>query len=256
MKKILIKIAIIGVALVIVIGVVVVLFLGQIVKKGVETAGPMITKVDVKLDKASVSLLGSAGLKGLFVGNPPGYKTDSAIKVGEVSVSLKPLSVLSDKIIVESVKVQSPEITIEGGLKDNNLTKIMDNVNAAAGGGGGAPTEKKPGQKAGGKKIQITDLTITGAKVHVNMLLSGGKTMTVPLPDIHLTNLGTGSDGLTPAELTKKVMSELMSKVVPAVTEGVANLGKGVLDAGKGAGEDAKKGVEKVTGGLKGLFKK
>lgn len=254
MKKILIRIAIIGIAALIVIGIVVVLFLGQIVKKGVETAGPMITKVDVKLDKASVSLLGSAELKGLFVGNPPGYKTESAIKVGDVSVSLKPLSVLSDKIIVESVKVQSPEITIEGGLKDNNLTKILDNVNAAAGGGEAASL--KAGEKKGGKKIQITDLTITGAKVHVNMLLSGGKTVTLPLPDIHLTNLGTGSDGLTPAELTKKVMDELMGKVVPAVTKGLADIGKGALDAGKGAGEDAKKGVEKVTGGLKGLFKK
>jgi hypothetical protein len=254
MKKILIRIAVISVAVLVVVGIVVILFLGQIVKKGVETAGPMITKVDVKLNKASVSLLGSAGLKGLFVGNPPGYKTDSAIKVGEVSVSLKPLSVLSDKIIVESVKVKSPEITVEGSPTDNNLTKIQANVNAAAGGGQAA--EKKPEQKAGGKKIQITDLTITGAKVHVNMPVTFGKTVTVPLPDIHLTNLGTGSDGLTPAELTKKVMSELMGEIVPAITKGVADLGKGALDVGKGAGGEAEKGVEKVTGGLKGLFKK
>jgi len=253
MKKILIRIALIGFALVVVVGIVVVMFLGQIVKKGVETAGPMVTKVDVKLDKASISLFGSAELKGLFVGNPPGYKTDSAIKVGEVSVRLKPLSVLSDKIVVESVKVQSPEITIEGGIKDNNLTKILDNVNAAA---GGADTTAKKGEKTSGKKIQVTDLTITGAKVHANTLLSGGKTMTVSLPDIHLTNLGTGSDGMTPAELTKKVMDELMGKVVPALTEGLANAGKEALNLGKGTGEEAKKGAEKVTGGIKGLFKK
>ena len=58
------------------------MFLNGIVKKGVETAGPMITKVDVKLDGANISIFsGSADLKGLFVGNPPGYTTDSAIKV-------------------------------------------------------------------------------------------------------------------------------------------------------------------------------
>jgi len=253
MKKILIRIAIIGAALVVIVGIVVIMFLGQIVKKGVETAGPMVTKVEVKLDKASISLLGSAQLKGLFVGNPPGYKTESAIKVGEVSVSLKPLSVLSDKIVVESVKIESPEITIEGGIKDNNLTKILDNVTAAAGGTG---TAEKKDEKASNKKIQVTDLTITGAKVHANTLLSGGKTMTVSLPDIHLTNLGTGSDGITPAELTKQVMDAVMGKVVPALTEGLANVGKEALNLGKGAGEEAKKSVEKATGGLKGLFKK
>ena len=254
MKKILIRIVLVVAALVVLVGIVVVIFLGQIVKKGVENAGPMITKVDVKLDKASISLLGRAQLKGLFVGNPPGCKTDSAIKVGEISVSLKPFSVLSDKIMVESVKVVSPEITIEGGLKDNNLTKILDNVNAAA--GGSDSTAKKTDEKKSGKKIQVADLTITGAKVHANMLLSGGKTLTVPLPDIHLTNLGAGSDGLTPAELTKKVMDQLMGEVVPALTKGVANVGKEALDLGKGAGEEAKKSVDKVTGGLKGLFKK
>ncbi len=254
MKKLILRIVILGAVLVVILAVVVAMFLGDIVKKGVETAGPMVTKVDVKLDKASISLLGSAQLKGLFVGNPPGCKTDSAIKVGEVSVSLKPLSVLSDKIMVESVKVLSPEITIEGGINNNNLTKILDNVNAAA--GGSDATAKKTDEKQGGKKIQVTDLTITGAKVHANTLLSGGKTLTVPLPDIHLTNLGTGSDGMTPAELTKKVMDQLMGEVVPALTKGVADVGKEALNLGKGATDDAKKSVEQVTGGLKGLFKK
>ena len=253
MKRILVRIAIAGVAALIVLGIVVVLFLGQIVKKGVETAGPMVTKVDVKLDKASISLLGSAHLKGLLVGNPPGYKTDSAIKVGEVSVILKPLSVLSDKIVIESVKVVSPEITIEGGIRDNNLTKILDNVNSVT---QGSDATAKKDEKTSGKKIQIAELTITGAKVHSNTLLTGGKTVTVNLPDIHLTNLGTGSDGVTPAELTKKVMDELMGKVIPALTEGVAQVGKEALELGKGATEEAKKGIEKVTGGLKGLFKK
>jgi hypothetical protein len=255
MKKILIRIAIIGFVLIVVVGIVTVIFLGQIVKKGVETAGPMVTKVQVKLDNATISLLGgSAHLKGLFVGNPPGYKTESAIQVGEVSISLKPLSVLSDKIVVESVKVKSPEITIEGGIKDNNLTKILDNVNAAARGSDAAT--KKAEEQKGAKKIQVTDLTITGAKVNANTLLSGGQTMTLSLPDIHLTNLGTESEGMTPAELTKKVMDQLTAEVVLALTKSVADIGTEALKIGKGTDEETRKSIEKVTGGLKGLFKK
>ena len=251
MKKILIRSFLVVVVLLILSVVAVVLFLDQIVKKGVETAGPMITQVEVKLDHASISILGgSAKLKGLFVGNPPGYKTDSAIKVGDVSVSLKPKSIFSDKIIVESVLIKSPEITLEGGLRENNLTKILDNVNGTAAKDPGA---EKPADKKTNKKIQVTDLVISAAKVHVSSSLLGGQSMTLTIPDIHLQNLGTGSDGLTPAELTKKVMDAIVKEVIPAVVKAASNLGQG---AGKILGEEGKKGAEKITGGLKGLFKK
>jgi len=43
-------------------------FLDDAVKRGVETIGPKITKVDVKLDGVSISLLsGSGKIKGLLV---------------------------------------------------------------------------------------------------------------------------------------------------------------------------------------------
>src|SRR5437870_11843405 len=62
-------------------------FLGSIAKKGVETVGPQITGTEIKLDSATLSLLsGSGKLKGLLVGNREGFKTESAITVGSVSV--------------------------------------------------------------------------------------------------------------------------------------------------------------------------
>lgn len=252
MKKLLIKIILVLVVLAIIGVVVAILCLDSIVKKGVETAGPMITQVDVKLEHASVSLVGgSAKLKGFFVGNPTGYKTDSAIKVGNVAVSLKPKSILSDKIIIESINVQAPEITVEGTPTKNNLTKIQENVNGVASSGEAA--QKKPGDSKPAKKLQVTDLVISGAKVHFNSTLTLGKTMTLSIPDIHLTNLGTGSDGITPAELTKKVLDELMQRIIPALIEAASHLGK---DATKVLGEEGKKNVESVTKGLKGLLKK
>src|SRR5690349_11115539 len=78
------------------------LFLDAAIKRGVETVGPMVTKVDVKLDSASLSLLsGSGKIKGLVVGNPAGFKTPSAISVGTASLALEPRSLLSDKIVIK-----------------------------------------------------------------------------------------------------------------------------------------------------------
>ena len=253
MKKWLIRIVLIVVVLVVVAVGAVLLSLDSIVKKGVETAGPQITKVDVKLDKVSISLTGKAQLSGLFVGNPPGYKTESAIKVGDVSVSLKPRSILEDTVVIDSINVKSPEITIEGGIKENNLTKILDNVNESAGSEPGGRTSDTAG---GGKKIMIADLRVTGGKINVNSLLSGGQTLTLDLPDIHLTNLGSGSAGVTAAELTKIVMKEVMERVGPALAANATKLGAGALGLGTDAAGEAQKGAEKLTEGIKGIFKK
>jgi hypothetical protein len=243
MKKILLRVLIVLVILVVVAVVTVGFFLGSIVKKGVETVGPQIAKVDIKLDSVSLSLLsGSAKVKGLVVGNPEGYKAPQAISVGLASVSVSPGSLLSDKIVVKSIRVDSPEITFEGGIKNNNLTKILDNVTAAT--GGGATSESKPGEKKPGKKLEVDEFTITGAKVHI------GPAPAITLPDIHLTNLGTGTDGITPADLTQKVLSEVVTGVIAAVAK------SGISEVGKQAEGAVSSGLDKVGKGIGGLFKK
>jgi uncharacterized protein involved in outer membrane biogenesis len=202
-------------------------FLDPIVKKSVETVGPKITKTSITLDAVDLSLLtGSAKVKGLVVGNPEGYKTPQAISVGTISIGVDPFSVLSDKIIMRSVVVESPEITFEGGLGGNNLSKILDNVNGTALKGGPVSTNAA-GQAKPAKKIEVDNLLITGAKVHVLLTGLGGKETTLTLPEIHLTNLGKDTDGLTATDLTRRVLGEIVSATVKAITSSSAILGRG-----------------------------
>ena len=91
--------------------------LDDIVKAGLETVGLQITKVSVELESVNIVLFtGSAKVKGLVIGNPEGYKAPQAISVGLAEVGINPLSILSDKIVVRTIHVISPEITYEGGL--------------------------------------------------------------------------------------------------------------------------------------------
>lgn len=263
-KKILIGIGI-GIVALLVVGVLVVgVFLGDIVKAGMETVGPKITQTTLTVDSVNVSLLGgSAGVNGLVLGNPEGYKAPQAISVGKAAVSLAPGSLLSDKIVIRSVEVRDAEITFEGNpLGANNLTKIMDNVNAmtASAANTNAPAVPAAGAKKPAKKLEVDDLLITGAKIHANLTGVVNKEITLPLPDIHLTGLGAGSDGITAADLTKTVLGEITSGTIKALTSAVADLGKDVGGAAKGAAQDAGKaaseGVDKVKKGLGGLFGK
>lgn len=253
-KKILLSLGI-GLLVLIIIAVIAVgLFLGKIVKAGVERVGPKITQTTLTLDAVDLSLLtGSASVKNLVVGSPEGYKAPNAISIGLTAVGVSPMSVLSDKIVVKSVRVESPEITFEGGLNGNNLSKILDNVNGVAKNGGPEPTNNTAtASSKPAKTIEVDDLLITGAKVHGTFILFGGKEVTLPtlpLPDIHLTDLGKGPEGITSAELTRQVLNAVVSVTLKAVENAASNLTK---DAGKTVGA----GVNKITTGIGDLLKK
>jgi uncharacterized protein involved in outer membrane biogenesis len=253
MKKILIGIVALVVVVVIAIVVGVALFLDSGIKKGVETYGPQITKVDVKLDSVSVSLLsGSGKIKGLLVGNPSGYSTPHAIRVDAASLALEPKSVFSDKVHIKSIRVESPNIYYEGGLGGDNLRAILNNVTEATGGSQPAATNA-----GAAKKLQVDDLVITGAKVNVSIKGTAGFAAPITLPDIHLTNLGQGPDGITAAELTKKILSEITTSVAQHAGNVITDIGKGAIDsATKAATKTATDTVEKATKGVTDLFKK
>ncbi len=252
-KKLLVWGVIALVVLLVAIAIIVGLFLGDIVKAGIETVGPKVTQVSIKVDKVGLSMFtGSASIQGLVVGNPEGFTAPQAISLGEASVGVSPMSVLSDKIVVHEVHVISPEITFEGNplTKNNNLSKIMDNVNSFSQSGGAAapatnapaagasaPVENKPA-----KKLEVDDFLITGAKVHYGSL-------TLPLPDIHLTDLGKGDNGITAADLTKRVLSEVTTATIKAVAESATSVGK---DATKAVGS----GLDSLKKGIGGLLGK
>jgi hypothetical protein len=252
-KKILLVGGITMVVLLLIAVMVVALCLDGIAKKGVETFGPQITKVPVSLDSVHIGLLtGSAKVKGLVVGNPDGYKTPNAISVGLAEVAVDPFSVLSDKIVVRSVHVESPEITFEGGLNGNNLSKIEDNVNGVAAAGGPPATTNAAASGKPAKKIEVDDFLITGAKVRVSLTGLLAKEMTLTLPEIHLTDLGKDSGGLTPTDLTRAILKAITSATVKEVTDSAMKLGKG----GEILGNDAGKTVDKIKKGIGGLLGK
>jgi hypothetical protein len=249
MKKILIRVGIGLVALLIIGLVAVFLSLDSIVTKGVNTVGPTITKVDTRISGAVISpFSGSGSLRKLFVGNPPDYKTSSAIEVDKIEVSVRAGSIFSDKVIVEKVHVEAPQITFEGGLTGNNLSQILANIQTAAGGASGS---KDPAAAKAQKKLQVNDLLIDGGKIRVTLKGLGGKTVTAPLPEIHLQNLGTGDNGITAADVSEIIMKEVLRSVLGVVKDVVLGAGGAVEDVGKGAVNRGQKAVK----GLKDLFK-
>ena len=250
MKKIIIRIALVLVVLLVVAVVAVFLSLNSIVKKGVETVGPQLTKVKITLGGVNISpLSGSGQLSELFVGNPEGFKTPSAIKVGDVKVAVDVGSVFGDTITINSIKITDPEITFEGGLGGNNISKILDNVTASTGGSAKSADKPEATAKADGKKFIVKDILVEGAKLHVSLTGFGGQEMTLPLPPLHLQNIGSPGKGVSAGELVTQILTPLLSSVTDTVKSGISNIGNGTT-------KEATQQVNKVADGIKGLFKK
>ena len=252
MKKILVRIGIALVILIVIAVVAVGLSLDGIVKRAVITVGPKLTGVDVKLEGVHLSVFsGSGTIKGLAVGNPQGFKSPQSISVGSATLALKPTSVFSDKIIIRKIEVVAPEITLEVGLGGNNLGKILANVNAATGGGSAsnaAPASPQP--ESAGKKLQVDDFLISGAKVHASVTQLTGSDQTVTIPDIHFTDLGKGPEGITSGELLRVVLPVLEREAVKAASTKWPELDKSLKDLSSSLNKSAGGAISNLTQSL------
>lgn len=259
MKKLLIKIAAVVVLLLVVGVIAAMFFLGSLMKKGVESVGPALTKTAMTIDKASLSVFtGSGSLDGFSMGNPEGFKTPFAMQVGHTSLGVNPASIFGDKIHITHVRVESPEITFEAqglNLMANNLSKILDNVKAVT--GGDQPAEQKPEAKSEGasRKLQVDDFLISGARLRLSSTLMDGQHAPVILPDIHMSNLGQGPDGITGADLTKKLLNEVTLASIQAAKKAATETARGFTEAAKDFGK-ASNALEKVSKSVGDLFKK
>ncbi|MFH0953136.1 MAG: AsmA family protein [Verrucomicrobiota bacterium] len=222
------------------------LFLGSIIKTSVNTVGPKVMGVPVKLDGARFSLLtGHVKLSGLEIGNPEGFKTPSAMKLGDLEIKLNVPSLLSNKIIIERIHVGAPQITYERGLKDSNLSKLLAQIQ------GEAKPEEKPkeeepapaGKEEGGQKVQINDFLIENARLNLSITGLGGNQLPIPLPPIHLKDIGKEKEGASVTEVISQVLNAILKSAGTAATAAVDLVGKGA----EKAGEIAAQGVEKAS---------
>ncbi len=224
-------------------------FLGAIVTKGVNDFAPGITGTKVTLDSATISpLSGSGTLNGLFVGNPEGWKSDKAFSFGKVHVSIVPSSLLGDRIIVNDVHIDGPEFVYETKIISSNIKDLLKNIEKNIG-GTSEKTAEKPTTKDGKPlKFEVKNFRLENARVTLGV---GPTALTVPMPPLVLTDLGTKEGGITPDQLATKVMANILTNITKAVAESALNIGSASGAATTDAAADA---LRKAGTGIKNLF--
>lgn len=246
MKKLKIALGVLALLLIVVVAVGMI-FLGSIVKTAVVKGGPLVMGVPITLEKATVRPWnGHATLRELVVGNPEGFKTPFLFRMGELTAELDLRSLATDTLVIRKIHILGPEITYEASLKTSNIGQLLKNLE----GENEAPETPSPEEpKASGsgkaeKKVVIEDFLLEGAKVHLSATLAGGKSLTVPLPTLHLTDLGKKSGGATATEVIREVCSAVFQSIGQAAAGAGALLAEGAQELGRAAEETLKKGAE------------
>lgn len=237
--------------------------LDGLVKAAVEKYGSQATGTAVSLAEVKISLTeGKGTLKGLVVGNPKGFTSNSAFRLGEISVAIDTGSVTKNPVVIKEVLVAAPEVTYEIGADGSNIDAIQKNLEKLTGGGGkAAPEAQKPAEAKSDEPKLIIDLVqMKAGKMNlVADKMIPGMATSATLPDIRLTGIGRKSNGASGAEVAQQVIDSLTKAALSSVSKlGIDSLVEGgqqkLMDA---AGSAVPGGVPAGAGdALKGLMGK
>ena len=220
--------------------------LDVIVTWALEHYGPDVTGTPVHVAEVKISPRDGQGrVRGLEIGNPPGFSASRALRLSTVRISLDPATITADVVHVRELVLDGAEITYERGSKVTNLDVIQERISAyvkrlqATDDAGGGAKGDKP--RADRRRFIVDRLAIKG--VHVTMTSAGlkGQGIGFDLPDLELADVGRRRGGLTGSELAEVVANALQQRIAQKLLTNLDALRKG--------------GVEGAIDALKGLLK-
>jgi hypothetical protein len=205
----------------------------DLLKLGIEKAATEALQAPVTIQKLNISMFSGAGtIEGLEIGTPTGFSVPCSLRINKADIAINTSASKEDRIVIQHIRFNEPDIHLEVGPGGTNLSQIAKNARATADSvapsSGTAPAPASPAAPEKNLKLQVDEILITGAKVNASAGVLPGAQASVTLPEIKLTDLGAGPEGLTPAELTAVILSKLSEEATKAGAGGaVESLLKG-----------------------------
>jgi uncharacterized protein involved in outer membrane biogenesis len=255
---------ILGLVLVLVLVIAALIFRGgRIIQHSVETVGPKITGVPITLERAFFyPVRGRAGLAGVTISNPEGYKTSHWRKLGKITIELDKSTIGKKDLVINRIEILEPDINYEMSLTGSNLKAFLQGMSGEEG-----DQKKDEGEssdqaekKTDGRRVIIEELRVVDGKVRISSKMLQGLNAPIPLPDIKMTGIGKEKGGASMAEVIGMVTKEIAGSVTKVAAgalniagDGVEAVGKGALAVGEGAADGAKAVGTGATKGLKAV---
>lgn len=219
------------------------------IRSAVETHGPEYTGTEVKLDGVNLSIFDGAGeMKGLLVGQPPGYEGDAAMRVGQVRIVVDTSTLLEDTVVIRELVIDGAELNaVVRGLRDNNLQTILDHIESVTG-----PAEEPVPEQGPARELIIDRLAFTNARATATV--GSMAPVQVSVPDLLLEDVGRDSGGATVGAVLQQVLRPVVAAVIRSAGEG--RIGELLRSTGGDIGERLRESagglMDRLRGGLDG----
>lgn len=234
------KISGIVLGVIVILLVVLLLTLPLIIKNGIYHVGPLITGVPMEIKRVAFNPFeGTLTINEFILGNPKGYSSPYAVKLGHLHVDVGMKTLFAKKLLLERIEVKGVELNYETSVIKNNIQEIQDHVNKLAGADKKAPAKQ---EKSAERPLQIDFLELRDITAWV--IVKGTKAQApLPVAPIVMTNLGTGEGGVTSVMVINDVLISMMTSVSRLIgTDAAINALGGLFS---GDSKDAKKKAAK-----------
>lgn len=215
--------------------------LDLIVKYALEHYGPQVTGVSFEVGEVRLSPQdGRGSVRGVDIGNPPGFTAPRAARLGEIAVWVDPATVRAPVVVIHEIVIDAPLITYERSDRGTNLDAIQKNIanyvkRAQETSGDG---DRKPSGGEVKHRFVVEKLVIRGGKVTMTNPGLKGQGVTFDLPAIEMHDLGRRQGGATASEIASAVADTLVSRIAQKLLTNLDLLRKGgvegAIDAFKG----------------------
>jgi len=231
-------------AAIIALGLYLVAYSDDLVKRAMETLGPRYLGVDVRLGAADIDITDGRGeLRGLVIGNPPGFDGPHLLSLGRVALALDPIGQSGELIVLEEVAVDAADLALVARGRTTNLQTVMARLE------GSGSAEATDSAADDSPKIIIRAFDFTDARTSLDSDLLGSRS--VEIPDVHLEGIGEKSRGVT----VREALRQLLRPIANAATSALAAEGLELDQVREGARERLDQELNERLGDLKDRLK-
>lgn len=198
-----------------------------IVKRAIDHYGTQMTGAPVTVGSVQLRTADGAGtVRELVIGNPPGFRSPHAVKVGLIEFAVD-VSTLTDPVVrVKRIVIESPDVVYEKGEAMTNFEAIQRNIaKSLASGADGAKQQPASGKPP--RKLIVDEFVIRGARAQATSPALLGQSVSTTLPDLVMRDIGRKEGGITPAQLGDRITRALTQRLVTrlGVDKAVKSLG-------------------------------